>query len=96
MPAQYNETDCDGFLLYQVPGVKRSALSEQTFEEQQQMVPELLMVDLVGHNTALCSCERGQQWKRAFVLLQQIRSQGLTGNEFTYNAATSAYGKGQR
>lgn len=36
-----NETDCAGFLLHQALGVKRSALSEQAFEEYQQVVPEL-------------------------------------------------------
>ena len=52
--------------------------------------------DVIGFDAAISACEKGQQWKQASSVLQEMWTSQRTPDVISYNSAISACEKGQQ
>ncbi len=62
----------------------------------EEMAHQLQTPDMVSWSTAICACEKGNQWEGALGLLQEMAQQLLTPDVVSWSAAISACEKGKQ
>ena len=74
----------------------RISRCHETFSLLDDMLPQILMPNVIIYNAAISVCGKGQQPQQALHLLQELQLRGLLPNVITYSAAISACEKGQK